>query len=85
MRFFYNKLAFLQKRYQALHAECAARGFKVQNIWPENLPQNTALWLDYEPTEQALALSRARLAERMPAKARFTEHRSVQCRFGNDK
>ena len=33
VRFFFNKLAFLKKRYDALHAECKARGFNVQYIW----------------------------------------------------
>ena len=51
VRFFFNKMAFLKKRYDLLHAECKARGFNVQYIWNENLPQEAALWLDYEPTE----------------------------------
>ncbi|PAT30794.1 deoxyribonuclease [Vandammella animalimorsus] len=72
VRFFFDKLAFLQRRYEALHAECLARGFKVQHIWPAALPENPALWQDYTPTEQALALNRSRIAERMPARARFT-------------
>lgn len=76
VRFFFDKLAFLQRRYQALHAECLARGFKVRFIWPSRLPQDAALWQDYEATEQALAANRARIAERMPRQARFTPHRS---------
>ena len=32
VRFFFNKLTFLKKRYDALHAECKARGFNVQYI-----------------------------------------------------
>lgn len=75
VRFFFDKLLFLQKRYAALHQECLARGFNVQNRWADNLPQNPDLWRDYQPTETALAANRARIAERMPAKARFTPHR----------
>lgn len=75
VRFFFNKMAFLKKRYDLLHAECKAHGFNVQYIWNEELPQDPTLWLDYEPTEAALALNRARIQERMPAKARFTSHR----------
>lgn len=75
VRFFFNKLAFLHRRYQALHAECLARGFRVQNIWPADLPDDPALWRDYVPTEAALAANRARIAERMPAGARFTPPR----------
>ena len=61
VRFFFDKLAFLQRRYQALHDECLARGFKVRYIWPRELPQDAALWRDYEATAQALAANRARI------------------------
>lgn len=78
VRFFFNKLLFLKKRYADLHEECLARGFRVQNRWAEDLPDTPALWLDYTPTEQALALNRARIAERMPQKARFTPRLAQQ-------
>lgn len=72
VRFFFNKLGFLKKRYDLLHAECKARGFNVQYFWQNGLPTDPNLWLDYEPTEQALKANRERIAERMPSKARFT-------------
>ncbi len=75
VRFFFNKMAFLKKRYDLLHVECKARGFNVQYIWNEDLPLDPALWQDYDPTETALALNRARIQERMPAKARFTPYK----------
>ena len=74
VRFFFNKLRFLQQRYAGLHAECLARGFRVHNIWPADLPNDPELWLDYQPTTTALALNRKRIQERMPAKPRFTPH-----------
>lgn len=77
VRFFFDKLLFLQKRYAQLHAECLARGFNVQNRWTADLPTDSYLWQDYIPSENALALNRARIAERMPAKARFTPHQST--------
>lgn len=76
VRFFFNKLAFLKRRYDELHFECQARGFNVQYIWPENLPQDTELWSDYQPTPVALALNRERIALRLPAKARFTPYKN---------
>ena len=76
VRFFFNKLAFLKRRYDELHQECKARGFNVQYIWPENLPQNAELWADYQATTEALALNRERIALRLPIKARFTPHKS---------
>ena len=39
VRFFFNKMAFLKRRYDELHKECKARGFNVQYIWPETLPK----------------------------------------------
>ena len=76
VRFFFNKLAFLKRRYDELHQECKSRGFNVQYIWPENLPQNAELWVDYQATPEALALNRERIALRLPIKARFTPHKS---------
>ncbi|AKD39234.1 hypothetical protein I926_09620 [Pasteurella multocida subsp. multocida OH4807] len=72
VRFFFDKLTFLKKRYDLLHQECKARGFNVQYYWPENLPSDASLWLDYIPTEDALQANKARILDRMPAKARFT-------------
>lgn len=75
VRFFMNKLTFLKTRYDLLHEECLARGFKVQYFWTEDLPQDPRLWLDYQPTESALAINRERIALRMPEKPRFTERK----------
>lgn len=72
VKFFLNKLQFLYDRYHELHRECLARGFKVTNRWPDNLPADPDLWLDYQPSDTAFRINRARIAERMPAKARFT-------------
>lgn len=76
VRFFFNKLLFLKKRYDLLHEECRVRGFQVQYFWADNLPDTPELWLDYTPTETALRANRERIAERMPQKARFTPHKN---------
>ncbi|QGM81304.1 pyrimidine dimer DNA glycosylase/endonuclease V [Otariodibacter oris] len=76
VRFFFNKLTFLKRRYDALHEECKKRGFNVQYIWPTELPTDPALWLDYQVTEQAIKLNRERIQLRMPQKARFTPYQS---------
>ena len=72
VRFFFNKLLFLKNRYAALHEECKARGFKVTNIWPDDLPDNPELWQDYIPTDLAIQANMQRISIRMPTKARFT-------------
>lgn len=73
VRFFFDKLEFLHKRYVELHSECLRRGFRVSFIWPEDaagLP--LILWKDYTPTKTALEANKERIALRMPVKARFT-------------
>lgn len=76
VKFFMDKLAFLRLRYSALHAECQWRGFNVTWKWPEDhelvQAQADGAFLGYAPTPEALALNRARIAERMPAKPRWT-------------
>lgn len=73
VRFFFDKLEFLHKRYVELHSECLRRGFRVSFIWPENAAElPVALWKDYTPTETALEANKERIALRMPVKARFT-------------
>ena len=64
VRFFYDKLFWLYKRYADLLWECAGRGFKVEYRWPDYaFPEH--LGGDYTPTPEALALNRQRIAERM--------------------
>lgn len=52
VKFFYDKLRFLQNRYNSLHAECIARSFSVQDYssaW-SGVPEH--LYMDYEETEE---------------------------------
>lgn len=75
VKFFLDKLKFLNNRYLELHSECLKRGFKVTNIWPNDLPDNKYLWRDYKPTQTALDINRERISIRMPAKPRFTAYK----------
>lgn len=74
VKFFFNKLQFLNSRYIALNKECLLRGFNIKNRWPQDLPTDKALWLDYAPTQSALKINRERIEIRMPKKARFTKY-----------
>lgn len=73
VKFFFDKLMFLKRRYEALHRECLRRGFRVNNIWPQTLPDSPDLWKDYIPTNSALAENRERIRIRMPKVPRFTQ------------
>lgn len=65
VKFFYNKLGYLKKRYLELYTECLARGFNVQNYesaW-EGVPES--LMNDYIPSEAEIQIVKDRIAERL--------------------
>ena len=66
VKFFCGRLPFLYYRYHMLLRECRERGFNVTPIWPANLPLQPGD--NYIPTPEALALNRARIAQRLKAK-----------------
>lgn len=64
--FFYDKLGFVTKRYNALCNEMRSRGFNCTQIPEKELLEGiekNMLW-DYNPTEEALAINRQRIKER---------------------
>lgn len=66
--FFYDKLTFISKRYDALCAEMLRRGYTCNRVPREELHAgiDKSMFWDYKPTEKALALNRERIADRMP-------------------
>lgn len=73
--FFRDKLLFLYLRYTSLHQECLNRGFSVTNKWPAEVKNYSQLWNNYQVTELDIIINKARIAERMPLKPRFTPHK----------
>ncbi|APY15829.1 endonuclease V [Brucella sp. 10RB9214] len=67
VRFFYARLGYLAKRQAALIAEMQARGYAPQFTNIEELLIGIPLeWrADWEPTVEAIAINRARIAERL--------------------
>lgn len=60
VKFFYNKLLYLQKRFAALHAECLRRGYRVSpkfSVWVDVPPE---LMNDYVelPEDRTIILKR---------------------------
>ncbi len=56
VKFFYNKLKYLHKRYEQLYAECIRRGYNMTyfgNAFDDLPPE---LYKDYKPTKDAIAL-----------------------------
>lgn len=69
VKFFYNKLTFLIRRYKQLVEECQSRGFRVNYTESlERLPDvdpPDELFNDYIPTKEALHINRERIADRI--------------------
>lgn len=77
MKFFYDKGIFLERRHRVLTAELKARGFKLTEHPPFVMSRRFG-YHDYEPTLEALELNRARIADRMPVKPRFSSQGCIQ-------
>ena len=71
VKFFYNKLAFLHKRYIDLYQECLVRWFDVQNYLEsfDDLPNE--LYNDYIPTVEATNINWERIQEKLLDKQTF--------------
>lgn len=65
VKFFYDKLGFLACRFVELVNECKKRGFNVRYDTADVAGLSPALIRDYTPPPEALALNRARIAERI--------------------
>lgn len=66
VKFFYDKLLYLQKRYEQLYSECINKGFNVTyygSAW-DNVPKE--LMNDYHPTIEDIEIIKARITERIP-------------------
>lgn len=64
VKFFYNKLLFLKKRYNSIYQECKKRGFNVTyfgSAW-DNIPKK--FLNDYHPTKKDVLLIKKRIKER---------------------
>lgn len=74
VKFFYNKLKYLYRRYAHIHLECKLRGFNVTD-YSEAFDVSEGkygsdiqigLWNDYTPTKEDIALVTERLKEKSP-------------------
>jgi deoxyribonuclease (pyrimidine dimer) len=65
VKFLYDKLLYLKKRYDRLYTECRKRGFNVQyygEAW-DGVP--AALMNDYTPTERDRQIVQQRINEKL--------------------
>lgn len=64
IKFFYNKLLYLRKRYEEIYQECCNRDFNVTyygNCW-DNIPSE--LMNDYTPTKRDIEIVKQRILEK---------------------
>jgi len=75
VKFFTNKLGWLWRRYNQLHAECLRRRFDVSYQFRNMELEFNGFKLNdtWEPTDADIAISRARIQSKMPSKPRHTE------------
>ena len=65
VKFFYDKLLYLKRRYDALYNECRKRGFNVQNYSNAWKGSPKHLMNDYKPTERDRAIIKQRIEEKL--------------------
>ena len=65
VKFFYNKLGYLYKRYIQIHYECKRRNFNVTNYKEAWGGVPIEMMNNYRPTDRDRAIVRERIAERL--------------------
>ena len=66
VKFFYDKMLFLQKRFESLVNEMIRRGY--QPSYTDSsifIPKDKKFYNDYQPTQDALSINRIRISERL--------------------
>lgn len=77
VKFFADKLLFLNKRYIAIYDECKKRSFNVMNMKSAFIDIEKHLFNDFEPSQDEIEriqdLLIDRIIERMPVNAKYTK------------
>ena len=72
VRFFYDKLLFLQKRHQALVKEAQKRGFKLSKTEKISLDGFPSVYCqDFSPSKEDIIISQQRIQEKLKEKPDF--------------
>lgn len=69
VRFFYDKLLYLRKRYEQIYKECIRRGYNVQYYGSSWVGAPVHLYKDWKPTKSAKRLIEKRIRERLRGKS----------------
>lgn len=69
MKFFFDKLMFVERQYKIVNMCCNARGFKHDSWWPNSVRFTVPkLYNDWNPSDDDILLCKARQIERIPEK-----------------
>ena len=68
VKFFYNKMKFLQLRFESLVNEMLARGYNPSHRDSAIFYRSDYFWQDWTPTQEAIELNRQRIKERSKGK-----------------
>lgn len=74
VKFFYDKIGFLYLRQQEIIEELLERGFKIQNTHVNVADIQLCLMNDFTPSEADIALSQARLDEKIAQRPQWYKH-----------
>lgn len=66
VKFFYNKLSWLQCRFSLLVRECEHRGFQIQHKHTPAIKASPHWFNMWAPCPEDIALNAARIKDRMP-------------------
>lgn len=78
VKFFYNKLGYLQRRYHAIYMECMKRGLKVTPYYEAFADLPVKLNKDYQPTTKDIEIILGRLVERDPIYANVDRKKLIK-------
>ncbi len=71
VKFFYNKLLYIQHRFGYVKREMKRRGFRIRQVvarlhWPKETPPE--LWQNWEPSVRDMNVVRARIKQKVAMK-----------------
>jgi len=75
IKFFTNKLQWLNDRYDQVHAECLRRGFNVTYKFRTHDLKEKFDFRSWKVTANAKKINRERIEIKMPKKPRFTKRK----------
>lgn len=65
VKFFYDKIGYLKRRYDSIYIECLKRGYNVTNYSDCFTGIDSNLMNDYQPTQHDINIIKERIKERL--------------------